>query len=373
MSPLALVSAGMAMRRTVSSPCGCSRDGLRLSTWGRASLKGVTAANVQGIVAGGKRLASLGASRRPTRRARCRRDRDAIARSTSPRRGGDRLARLRPGRRRLRERTSPCGASEPRRSAGSKRAIGVEPVGAAVERQARIVVAHLARQARDFAAAGHRADWRRSGRTGRRAPRAQSPTRISARLAEAERLDIGARHPAAPWLRSTPSPRAAGNSLSSAHSSAPEPTPRSSTRKGSPRRAAKAPAPPRRSSPFRGAGRAHRARSRAKGSRIRAGRRCATAVRRRARRRSRESLRARAAATPERRLGRADQRRLALRERRRRASSQPRSASRARRVRRLRAAIAAKSAASSACRRGAASPPRTIAALLVRRAARGNA
>ncbi len=119
---------------------------------------------------------------------------------------------------------------------GGDRAIAVEPVGAAVERAARIEVAHLRRERRDLAASRHRADWRRRDR--RRPPSAAAVVAgdEAARVRKAERAALSrAQRERARALMSVPTPTRAGSSRSSASSSAPEPVPRSAMRSGAPR------------------------------------------------------------------------------------------------------------------------------------------
>ena len=89
------------------------------------------------------------------------------------------------------------------------RAIGVEPVGAAVERQGGIMVAHLAVEAGEIAASQYRAGWRRRGRSGRRAPR-PSRRRGKRRGRRRRWRRIGAGLRAAASARSMPMPKASG-------------------------------------------------------------------------------------------------------------------------------------------------------------------
>ena len=126
----------------------------------------------------------------------------------------------------------PPGASRARRGCRDG-AVGVEAVGAAVERQARIVVAHFRRRARRCRRARYKAGSKRSGRTGRCSAvgdiagdesAARRRARCRSALARAQRR-------ARPALMSVPMPVAFGNSCSSASSSAPEPVPMSRMRK----------------------------------------------------------------------------------------------------------------------------------------------
>ena len=91
---------------------------------------------------------------------------------------------------------------EQRGHCGGNRAKAVEPVGTAVERRARIEIAHLGGERIDVAGSRYTADWTRSGRTVRQSAAAMSqatnaagidaePPRVRARDHERARARVG--------------------------------------------------------------------------------------------------------------------------------------------------------------------------------------
>src|SRR5271165_4582966 len=127
MSPLALVSLGIAIRRTVSSPRGSS-----------SSKRADSFTAIAPLV--------VRRSRRPLRGGR--RD-DALAPGEVPKDGAAGKARLRrdgehaPRLARADFREEPAAPRDERRRGREDCPIGVQPVGPAVERKTRIEKAHL--------------------------------------------------------------------------------------------------------------------------------------------------------------------------------------------------------------------------------------
>ena len=125
----------------------------------------------------------------PDRSWRVGRDCKALRPQTGPRRRAAARRRSRP---------RDARRAEQARRIGGDRAVGRKAVGAAVERKARIVLAHFAARASRCRRSRRRADWTRRDRTGLRAPRrnrsrrnvraSPKPSGAALRARDAERI-----------------------------------------------------------------------------------------------------------------------------------------------------------------------------------------